>query len=301
MIAEPTVFIVGAGASADYGFPIGSQLVRNILRLTGDNTTERGFFSYVFEEGSVATFAQRLRGSGASSIDTFLEGSPDWLVRIGKSAIGFAIVEAEKAALESGLIIGGPPSDHWLGYVWNLMRSGCTAETLKQNRVSFITFNYDRVLEYYLDTVIGSSVGLATDAATKLREQVFPIVHLHGTPEQLRFGRYRLDAAIVNVAGEGIRVVHDTPKQDDPSFGRAYAFLQQARRVVMLGFGYHPVNIERLRLAELLLPTADLFGSAYQLGDAEVRAAQRRINRPCQIPATSRKCSEFLRHTVDLF
>jgi hypothetical protein len=301
VIVEPTVFIVGAGASADYGFPLGGQLVRRILSLTGDETNERGFFYYVFEEGNVQMFADRLRGSDASSIDTFLEGSDDWLVRIGKAAIGFAIVEAEKKALDSSLIVGQPPGDHWLGYIWNLLRSGCTPETLSRNQVAFVTFNYDRVLEHYLDTVIANSFGLRKEEATKCREQAFPIIHLHGTPQRLRFGSYRLDAAVIGAAGEGIRVVHDSPKEDDPTFGSAYDLLQKATRVVLLGFGYHPVNIERLRLAELLRPGALVVGSAYQLGDAEVRAAERRINRPCSIPTVSRKCSDFLRHSVELF
>jgi hypothetical protein len=303
VIRERTVFIVGAGASAEYGFPLGGALVSRIIQLLNPNTESRNIFERVFEEGHLEIFFHRLRMSDSSSIDTFLEGNNPNAIQIGKAAIGVAIVEAENSALASERIVGQPPTDHWLGYVWNAMRPESTVETLRDNQVAFITFNYDRVLEYYFTTVIANSFGLSVPRAAEIMKQSVPIVHLHGTPEELEFGGFsHLRSGIVSVAGHGIRVVHDALADGDPAFETAFSYLRNAERVVLLGFGYHPVNISRLRLASMLpSESCKLVGGAFGLGAAEMELAKSRIGRSsCTIEGPFWKCMEFLRQRVAL-
>ena len=76
MITIPTVFIIGAGASAEYGFPLGHGLVQNIVA----GTAPQGGLSVEllragFTKDELNEFNRKLRGADPLSIDTFLEGT----------------------------------------------------------------------------------------------------------------------------------------------------------------------------------------------------------------------------------
>ena len=81
MIKKKTVFVLGAGASAPYGFPLGNVLltkVRDALLQKhlnrrnefADSVMEAGGFS----QFDVDLFAQHLGAAGRYSIDEFLVG-----------------------------------------------------------------------------------------------------------------------------------------------------------------------------------------------------------------------------------
>ena len=53
----------------------------------------------------------------------------------------------------------------------------------------------------------------------------------------------------MKTATDGIRVIHEDI-DDDPVFKEAHELLRKAECVIFLGFGYHPKNVERLRLPE---------------------------------------------------
>ena len=82
---QKTVLILGAGASAPYGFPTGQALIDWIC---GEFVGVAGGLGV--GEVEVKQFVSRLRRSGANSIDLFLEHNPD-LQRTGKIAIAYAI------------------------------------------------------------------------------------------------------------------------------------------------------------------------------------------------------------------
>ncbi len=80
--------------------------------------------------------------------------------------------------------------------------------------------------------------------------------------------------------------------------------MQVGRRCI-LGFGYHPVNIERLRLNEMLpaesRPGCEIAASTYGMGDAEVRVAEGRIRRGLYTRHRSDlKAERFLREAAQL-
>jgi hypothetical protein len=83
MIKKPTTLILGAGASAPFGFPTGYELLLNKVLLL-DNTSNPVFES--FPQVHVEAFKNALSKSGKKSVDSFLEHRPEF-VPIGKSAI----------------------------------------------------------------------------------------------------------------------------------------------------------------------------------------------------------------------
>jgi hypothetical protein len=304
MISEPTVFIIGAGASGEYGFPLGQALVKRILvHMAGTNTTiHRAMNLAGLDPRGLELFRDRLRGADAESIDTFLEGNEEPFVRVGKAAIAYAILEAEERCRREGLLIEASPSDHWLRYIWSTLRSGCTASTLDHNRATFISYNYDRVLESYLQQVIANSFNLDSAGAAQLRERAVPIIHLHGQIATAAFGQFDEPSIVVSLAqfASGIRVVHDSVPEGDPAFTSAQTAIRNARRICFLGFGYHPVNIRRLAIHESAPSNTEIYGSAFAMGPAEIKRAKDLVGREIMGMPQTAKCERFLRDAVFL-
>jgi len=310
VITIPTVFILGAGASAEYGFPLGNDLVRMIVAGTeGNGLLYSELLAAGFSGAEVTTFSRKLRDSDSLSIDTFLEGNGGGQFQaIGKAAIAITILRAEQMSIVGQKWLGqNVPADHWLRYVWNLMRSGCaSSKDFTKNKVAVVTFNYDRSVEWYFRTVLESAFNLPgpSDAAS-LFESAVQVAHLHGKIAHREFGQYNtLSGQEVKQIASGIRVVHDAA--DEPQFKTAYKLFGEAQLLCLLGFGYHPVNIDRLRLNQSLPRHTAILASTYKMGEAEVRVAQGRIQRRFNTARggldiwSDYKAEKFLREVAEL-
>ena len=94
MIRKPTVLILGAGASIEYGFPSGEHLRREIVReIRGKNSNPQSLYSLIghlgHNDAALQRFAGLLEDSSLSSVDIFLEHRSD-LAEIGKAATAAA-------------------------------------------------------------------------------------------------------------------------------------------------------------------------------------------------------------------
>jgi hypothetical protein len=117
MISRPTVFILGAGAIAEYGFPVGYRLYDKICRAKSAppplprgqerNVNLRRENGRVFQE-----FCKQLVQSGQLSVDAFLETRDD-LVDIGKRAIACGLIPYER---QGKLFLA--PADSDIGPRW---------------------------------------------------------------------------------------------------------------------------------------------------------------------------------------
>ncbi len=303
MIQNPTVFIVGAGASTEYGFPLGGALVKQIVfHMRKEGTALRqGLARVGVSLRDAEEFGIRLQDSDSDSIDTFLENNREEFVRIGKTAIACVILLAEAECARQHRLVADPPADHWLKYVWNIARGGCSVATLPENRLSFVSFNYDRVLETYLDGVIQSTFNLEAAEGSTLRAKAFPIVHLHGQVSGVGFGEIGgAFADNLDLLASGIRVVHDEVPTNDPAFETAFNMIASARRICCLGFGFHPTNIRRLRLHDIMSPDAQFHGSTFDMGEAQIGQALNALNLQMERIRPHLKCEAFLRECVDL-
>lgn len=150
MINEPTVFILGAGASKPYHYPTGDGLKDFI---TGESFMK--LFTYFRKRYSLdiarehweqrtRDFVETLRNT-TGSIDLFLSRRPEF-TEIGKLAILYTIFYHEQGSQFESLSEKEKKSD-WYSYLYNKMTSLSRRPgevSIGSNKVSFVTFNYDR-------------------------------------------------------------------------------------------------------------------------------------------------------------
>jgi hypothetical protein len=91
MIKKPTVLILGAGASAPYGYPTGLALKQETIKGLSPGGSAERMRQIVSMTGDIyqvklKEFVFALRTSGQASIDAFLEHRPEFM-ELGKSAI----------------------------------------------------------------------------------------------------------------------------------------------------------------------------------------------------------------------
>ena len=102
MINKPTVFILGAGASEPYGFPVSRGLVEEAVGMLRQPEEPRLRMLQdvcgCSTEG-MARFADSLEHAATPSIDAFLEGRKDYL-ELGRAVIAALLIPYEiEAAL----------------------------------------------------------------------------------------------------------------------------------------------------------------------------------------------------------
>jgi hypothetical protein len=288
MIRTETVFILGAGASIPYGFPSGKTLVSEII-MTSRGTS---LFSDLFPQDLRQDFSNALDLSFAPSIDDFLEKRPEFM-QIGKFAISYQLIQKEDPRA-----ISRDTKGNWYELLWHCMQA--KVEDFANNKVSFITFNYDRSLEFFLQRSLMNYFGISKDKANKIINDI-PIIHIHGMLGSFEEGQpfYRdydpqISSDIIKTGAEMIRVFHEDYAEAGEIVRNAELLLQNAKKICFLGFGYHSVNIERIHLNQYSLGTS-MFGTVYQMGGAE-------ISRVCSIlggihvDSYTHDCLSFLRH-----
>lgn len=257
MITTPTVFVLGAGASNVYGFPTGEELIHNLkingfrdLHLADHGITEENFMH----------FQQELRRSTLGSIDSFLQNRPEF-VSVGKLAIAHHLIQFEapdKLFLDSS---DGQPEPNWMRFLFMRMIEGTRPENFHCNRVSFVTFNYDRSLEAFLFEAIRASMGLNYNDARSLMMH-FPIFHVHGQlgllpwqssdSDESRIQKYtaNLGERDLDTCASEIRLVSEE-RQSDTQI-RVKTIIKAAQRVFFLGFGYHLENLQRIGIHDVI-------------------------------------------------
>ena len=295
MVTMPTVLILGAGASSPYGYPLGDKLVSKILQSLGrpnpDDFTHH-LIGAGISEAALRDFANELRQSQVYSVDSFLENRYQEFGEIGKLAIAAALMPQED---ESNLFAAGD----WYRYLFNQI---CNIAGEKAcHRLSIITYNYDRSLDHYLYKAIKSKYGLDNESAAKRAAEI-EIVHLHGhlgeLPHQAPAGRpysSSISPFTLRAAASNIRIIHEDIG-NQPQFKRALQLLQEAQVVCFLGFSFHRINLDRLSLDSWVHTKRAIFGSAFNLTEAERAHFTRRFYGRLQLGLPTYDAHEFLRH-----
>ena len=284
MITSPTVFVLGAGASVPYGFPAGAEL-RD--RVCGLEHCEEGLLlerELNFSKNEISTFASALRRSSFTSVDLFLESRPSFL-EIGKAAIAAFLVGCEH---EENLFPGSYSRHRaWYHVLLERIRAP-RIEDLDENEIGIVTLNYDRSLEQFLFTALTNAYNLDEETCAGLVKTLAPI-HIYGklghlpweghAPEVTRPYANRRDQATLKAAVSGLRVVHEgVGAEEDLAVARD--LIARAENVYLVGFGFHPVNIERLGLGGIgERPGLHLRGTALGLEGAALMNATLNLHR----------------------
>ena len=280
MISSPTVLVLGAGASRPYGFPTAAELKELICGRFQEGSEACRLFderSEFYTTYNFVEFRNAFRKSGKASVDAFLEHRPEF-IDVGKLAIAYCLrpFEREDSLFDANAI----GSSDWYQYLFE--RLSTTFDEFRQNKLAIITFNYDRSLEHYLLVALRNTYGRDIDECIDVLRAI-PIVHVYG---QLSRHPYPFDKgslayrtggdeyfAAVNAAA-GISLLHEA----EPALDQAKALLDGAERVCFLGFGYHPTNVERLRLLNSAR-SRSVFGTARGLIGGEIDAVENTLQR----------------------
>lgn len=295
MITNKTLFILGAGASLPYGLPLGSTLRQSLCHLDQDyQTSELLIRSGLATERDIRWLSAAFRNSKQASIDTFLSLRPDY-AELGKLAIAASLCAKEVPdALTSGSI-----HDDWFLTLWKEMQDGAAeAEDIGKNAVRFVTFNYDRSLEALLHEAIRNSFeGISHEHAYDVLSKI-PIIHPYGSLGKFHwvtlsdgFRPYKnsfsnddpLTAFEIKSAAHSIKVIPESRK-DDEVFDQVADSVFWAEQVIIMGFSFDPLNMERLGLDRCFAslrssnrPVPQLIASTYKLTGSEVERIKTRF------------------------
>ena len=242
------------------------------------------------DRGSYVRLRVGLQRVAPRSIDSLLESRTD-LLDVGKVALACALLPRERSTADTLF----PSSGDWIGYLFNRV-IGSNFEGARE-RISFVTFNYDRLLEHRLTQYIAATLQVDLQAAWELA-QTFEIIHVYG-----QLGPYSPDAeegrvhwpildmgdnlahtvladeSRVRLAVEGIRLVHERQDRTD-NVRRAQRAVASASLLWFLGFGYDHTNLSRLRATLGSRTTGSpVFGSTLGLYPGEVKLARAAISK----------------------
>jgi hypothetical protein len=276
MSDETILFVLGAGASAPFGFPTGADLRDSIIAglESSDASLRRNLLELGYEDGQVDDFRDRFQRSTVGTIDQFLEHNVDHL-SIGRSAMAVELVRREDASRLFEKVRG-----NW--YALLAQQVFGQRSHLENSRVGFVTFNYDRSLEHFLFTSLKYRYDLDEDEAASFVNSM-SIDHVYGKLGSLPwerpgpheapsncFRQYSVQATLEEIANcaSCLHLIHDSQAASKPLKHIAY-HLGSYDAIHFLGFGYDPMNLKRIGITSNVIMKT-LFGSAFGLGSQSI-------------------------------
>ncbi|MEK9281002.1 hypothetical protein MTR72_15295 [Bradyrhizobium sp. ISRA442] len=297
MFNRKTLFVIGAGAGYDIGVPAGRQLAEDIANRTGvvldhgrlgRNTYDEDLALSFFERGDPNANAYfnafRLIHDGvllANSIDDFLnihEASPE-VVTVGKAAIVRTILNAERGCklyVDPSNIYNklnvGPIRDSWFVKFMQVLGPGRKTQEVENvlADVSFIAFNYDRCLEYFLRHALQLLYGIQPQHAADIVAKA-NIIHPYGSVGQLekvQFGGITHARMDFRELSKAIKTYTERIEEQDV-LHKMQAAIHEAECIVFLGFAYHKQNMALLKPRESRI-TKQIYGTAFGMSDSDV-------------------------------
>ncbi len=267
MIKEKTLFILGAGASLPYKFPLGSDLKKFIC----SDKFGSSFIACLKKEKhelmntnkqqveyNINVLRKKLKlVPKKTTIDYFLSNHPDQRYQ-GIQAILFSILYYERNS-RFNYDSDENEGDWYSHLIDNMMKDlgeKNPIDNIGKNNIEFITFNYDRSLEYYLFNGLNSSFEQATYENIKEQLNKIKIDHVYGKlgelPElqnnqnnlSLSYGDDISYSDIHNYM-PNIKIIEVLDKQKN--FKK---IIEDHKRIFILGFGFEETNIKNIGLFE---------------------------------------------------
>ncbi len=288
MFEKNTVLILGAGASCDFGYPTGAGLIERIketikkekvyknhykksLSIISEHSRITDLFynqhSVLFnEDEDLRLLLKALEKVPPCTIDSFLKNNSSH--KIGKQMVAYQILKYEILNSNNGSLL---PANNWHIFLADVI-SKCNPQDIL-NKLTIITFNYDHSLEYGLYHILKNSDYNDHDAQTFCEKFCKEnIIHVYGKIRTdtidiyTKYGKLPLidDNHNDNIAKNTIRWIlaeecaqrilvirerEQLPYTDH--IKKARKSLQNADRIIILGFGFDNDNIDLLDLKNL--------------------------------------------------
>jgi hypothetical protein len=310
MFRSKTVFVLGAGASAEVGLPVGAKLLTQICNLIdiryeimnrmvkGDHLISKALRFELDKEEGVNEYNEHLRAAWqviksadqAISIDNIVDGLEDNRVDlVAKLGIVRAIHLAEESSQYFKHLKQQPFgldltkfNGTWYSHLTKLLQENRRKSDLDSvfGNLSFISFNYDRCIEKYLPFSVASYYGVEQTALMEPFSNV-PIHRPYGIAgkisrdhagEAIGFGGG--DAKYLVDAAKMIRTFSEGVENPD-SLTDMRRDLSEADRIVFLGSAFHRQNLELLRTS--VRTDAQVLATASGISDQDLDVVEREI------------------------
>ena len=334
MIRTKTTLIVGAGASCELQMPSGAELINrfaqgfDFTRFGTPTQTRDGLVlgQYLGKlaarlgkpEAVMHDAAERIRFACrlTSSVDNLIEQYSDdpVITACGKLGIVHFISQAEAKSLlrltpraAGDLPIQG--TDTWLYQMAQLITSGVSKSRVERcfDDLSIICFNYDRSIEHFMPHALVMAYGMPLKEAQQLVAARLRIIHPYGTIGRLPWQQG--DQPEIewgteqpwNIQNLALHIRTASEVERDQSMLRAIrAAVTGAKRLVFLGFGFQPQNVDMLvdyslsHEPEVMVAIQDM---SQLLQDMIVRMLKRKTGteRDDTIIMLNQRCHEMLR------
>lgn len=306
MLRNETVFVIGAGASYEYGLPIGTGLAQEISRKldfrfnhysspsgrgrsSGDDHLFESFRRTFKDEGQHFQQAGWIIRDGivlANSIDDFLDvhQHDDRIVRLGKAAIAKCILEAERSSrlhftlrhANDSIDFAGN-ANTWLVKLMKLLDRGLRLADRASifDQCSFVVFNYDRCIEHFFTHALSRFYKIDQTESRQIVEKA-RIYHpyglpgpLSGYPNSVTFGADRADWCKL---GDQIKTYTESVET-----GEIRQAIENAEQIVFLGFAFHDQNMQLLADSGSLKRKL-VIGTAYGRSKSDVAIIRSQIH-----------------------
>lgn len=310
MLQRKTTFILGAGASADLGFPVAGPLAKIIadkLRRTAswslvDQCITEALIHKVISDMPEGATARADRDSAAghyldaaaqileglpldSSIDSYMDTHRhDQRIQVcGKLSIIRCITEAEQLCIKHH---DGPHGVNFefladktcYGKLFKLLRERVSVEQLPRlfHNVSIISFNYDRSLEHYLAHMISTHYAITHDHAVQVVKSL-TLLHPYGTvgpwhdaDGHHEFGDRVDDPVKMLELSNRIQTFAERSAHAD----RLRQIVSESELLVFLGFGYVPENLQLLGPHPNTRSTHQIYGTTFEVSGPNTSAIE---------------------------
>ena len=274
MFQQPTVFVLGAGANYELGFPLGSELMSAVgacMRMKGGRPCTEAADDFMRSiRNRFGDEANNYLNAGQNLVHVMprflsIDEAMHYLsedrksIAVGKGAIVDSILRAErqsklKLAQSDRPVLSGVEKT-WVAQFFSMLLSNLTkgdAARIFEN-VTIINFNYDRSLEHYLYWALQTEA-LIPEADAKEIVGTLAIIRPYGSVGPLN---WQTGGGVE--FGSGLRSIFDLvdgiqtyTEQRNTQIQRLIdQVLDDARLIVILGFGFHRQNLELLGSRQL--------------------------------------------------
>lgn len=313
MFNPKTLFVVGAGASQEADLPTSATLRDDIVGqlniayeltrlVSGDGQIADSLIKYAKQNGEdVRAYfhaASQLHAAlpHAISIDNLIDahGHDPKIELCGKLGIARSILKAEAAsklkARDSRKDLSPEPDLALLDRTWYRQFSGLLSENVRKEKVatifenvSFIVFNYDRCVEYYLYHFLQRYYQISDQEVRSLMGKL-KILHPYGLVGQLPwqtttggtvpFGCDDGRSDLLRIAGQ---IQTFTEREKNQQFVDAICEeVTSADTIVFLGFAFHRQNMQLLFGATPKRPS-HIYATAKGISNSGVEAIQKNL------------------------
>ncbi len=282
MAGGKTVFVLGAGASAEAMLPTGAGLkekISDLLDIRHDFSRQIGGDREIYN--AITAWSEREKAEAptrttdtarfvahampqAMSIDNFIDAhaGDDRVEICGKLAIVRSILAAE----QQSLLYFDPSSkrpwldfrktkETWFNSLTQLAYENCRIDDLKDrlSSIAFVVFNYDRCLEHFLYESVMNYYRIDHNTAAEIVADVEiyhpygQVGHLHWQKQgqSIGFGANPHWQQLQDLAKE-IKTFTEGTDPNSADLPAIHGCIENATSLIVLGFAFHKLNMDLL-------------------------------------------------------